>query len=195
MSHSLWWNGPDWLRSTLSDWPRQTELSPDDSDIDMTEVSHFAAIENRSPLIPFDRFSYSKLTRITAWVMRFIHNCRASKGNSQSRITSSLSVQEIINAENHLLSCSQYDCFSEEIRNMKAKNTISSNSTLTSLYPFLDSNGIIRVYGREQKAKLAYSAMHPIILSSKHQLTKLIIRSEHLRLLHAGPTLLGSSLS
>ena len=196
MSHGLWWNGPDWLRSTLSDWPRQTELSSDDSDIDVTEISHFAAIENRSPLIPFDRFSsYSKLTRVAAWVMRFVHNCRASKGNSQSRITSSLSVQEIINAENHLLSCSQHDCFSEEIKNLKAKNTLSSNSTLTSLHPFLESNGLIRVYGREQKAKLAYAAMHPIILSGKHPLTKLIIRSEHLRLLHAGPTLLGSSLS
>ena len=124
------------------------------------------------------------LTHVTAWVMRFIHNCCASKGNSQSHTTSSLSVQEI-NAENHLLSCSQHDYFSEEIKNLKAKNTISSYSTLTSLHPFLDSNGILRVYGREQKVKLVYLAMHLIILSGKHPSTRLIIRSEH-RLLHAG---------
>ena len=37
--------------------------------------------------------------------------------------------------------------------------------------------------------------MHPTILHGKHSITRLIIRSEHLRLLHAGPTLLSSSLS
>ena len=188
MSHNLWWNGPDWLRSTLSDWPRQTEISPDDSDIEVTETCHFAAVGNRHPVIPLDHFSsYSKLTHITAWVLRFIDNCCVSRGNSQSHIMSSLSIQEITNAENHWLSYSQYDCFSKEIGNLK--NTISSDSTLTSLHPFLDSNSIIRVYGREQKAKLAYSAMHPIILSGKHLLTKFIIRSEHLPILHAGSIL------
>ena len=75
------------------------------------------------------------------------------------------------------------------------KDTIQSNSLLTSLHPLLDSNGMLRVSGGLQKSKLAYSAMHPIILSGRHPLTRLIIRSEHLWLLHAGPTLLGSSLS
>ena len=37
--------------------------------------------------------------------------------------------------------------------------------------------------------------MHPVILSGKHPLTKLMIQTEHIRLLHAGPTLLTSSLS
>ena len=37
--------------------------------------------------------------------------------------------------------------------------------------------------------------MHPAILSGKHTLTKLIIQFEHIRLLHAGVTLLSSSLN
>ena len=37
--------------------------------------------------------------------------------------------------------------------------------------------------------------MHPALLHGKHPLTHLIIRDEHLRLLHAGPTLLTASLS
>ncbi len=36
--------------------------------------------------------------------------------------------------------------------------------------------------------------IHPVILHKKHPLTKLIVRTEHLRLLHAGPTLVLSSL-
>ena len=46
-----------------------------------------------------------------------------------------------------------------------------------------------------QESKLAYCMMHPVILSGKHPLTKLMIQTEHVRLLHAGPTLLMSSLN
>ena len=63
------------------------------------------------------------------------------------------------------------------------------------LHPLLDSSGLLRVSGREQKSNLAYSAMHPVILSGKHILTKLVIRFDHTRLLHAGITLLSSSLN
>lgn len=36
--------------------------------------------------------------------------------------------------------------------------------------------------------------MHPLIIHGRHLITKLLIRSEHLRMLHAGPTLLSSTL-
>lgn len=36
--------------------------------------------------------------------------------------------------------------------------------------------------------------MHPIILPAKHRLTDLIVRREHLKLLHAAPLLLLTSL-
>ena len=42
---------------------------------------------------------------------------------------------------------------------------------------------------------LSYFQSHPMILDGKHPITELIIRAEHLRLMHAGPTLLASSLS
>ena len=61
--------------------------------------------------------------------------------------------------------------------------------------PILDQTGIFCVGGRESKAKLSYSKRHPIILNGKHPISKLIIHSEHLRLLHAGPTLLISLLN
>ena len=37
--------------------------------------------------------------------------------------------------------------------------------------------------------------MHPVILHGRHPLTKPIVHSEHLRMLHAGPTLLSSALT
>ena len=41
----------------------------------------------------------------------------------------------------------------------------------------------------------AYSSQHPLILSGKHPVTKVMIHFEHLRLLYAGPTLLACSLN
>ena len=41
---------------------------------------------------------------------------------------------------------------------------------------------------------MSYSKRHPVILHGKHHLTHIIVQAEHVRLLHAGPTLLTASL-
>ncbi len=51
-----------------------------------------------------------------------------------------------------------------------------------------------RIIPRELSAT-PYHSKHPLILPAKHKLTHLITHSEHLRLLHAGPTLLIASLN
>ena len=70
---------------------------------------------------------------------------------------------------------------------------LSSSSILFSLHPILDSSHLLRVDGRQQNSKL--SNLHPLILHGNHPVTKLMIQTEHVRLLNAGPTLLSSSLS
>ena len=59
----------------------------------------------------------------------------------------------------------------------------------------MDSNNLLWVGGRIQNAQLSYTSRHPVILHGKHQITQLIIASEHSRLLHAGPTAVAASLS
>ena len=54
---------------------------------------------------------------------------------------------------------------------------------------------MLRVGGRECNSVLLYSRMHPIILHGSHRLTRIIICSEHLRLLHAGPSLVCAALT
>ena len=78
---------------------------------------------------------------------------------------------------------------------LKAKKPLPSSSCLSPLHPFLDSNNILCVGSRESNSNLSYSCCHSMILHGKHPISKLIIRSEHHRLLHAGPTLLLASLS
>ena len=63
------------------------------------------------------------------------------------------------------------------------------------LHPFIDQRGLLRVGGRIGLSQQPYERCHLLIVSGKHLLTKLIIRGEHLRLLHAGPTLGAASLA
>ena len=77
---------------------------------------------------------------------------------------------------------------------LKQERLLKKSSPLLPLHPFLDSNKLLRVGGRQQNSKLSYSNQHPLILHGKHPVAKLIIHSEHQRLLHAGPTLLTASL-
>lgn len=44
-----------------------------------------------------------------------------------------------------------------------------------------------------QNARISYTSRHPIILHGQYPIAKLIISSEHSRLLHAGPTLVMAS--
>ena len=83
----------------------------------------------------------------------------------------------------------------DEITLLKAGKDLPRGSSLLAFHPFVDSDGVLRVGGRECNSSLAYSQMHPIILHGNQVLTRLIIHSEHIRLLHAGPTLVFSSLS
>ena len=77
---------------------------------------------------------------------------------------------------------------------MKADTRLPSSSPLLCLNPFLDK-GLLRVGGREKHFKRPYDAQHPMILHAKHPISTLLVRAEHVRLLHAGPLLLSASLS
>ena len=70
---------------------------------------------------------------------------------------------------------------------------VASTSSLKTLHPFIDQEGLLRV-GRLQQSTLPYQAMHQMILPPNHHFTKLFVSAEHIRLHHAGPQLLTASL-
>ena len=69
------------------------------------------------------------------------------------------------------------------------------SSKLNIFRPFVDEEGLLRVGGRIELGKLAYTKRHPILLLREHRVVELLITYEHLRLLHAGPTLVTASLT
>lgn len=93
----------------------------------------------------------------------------------------------------HLIKAAQAQSFSEEIVRINNKN-LPVNHKLSSLTPFLDQNGLLRVGGRLNHSEFPVEKKHPLILDSRHSFTRLIFEHEHKYLLHPGPQLLLSSV-
>ena len=189
LNHELWWSGPGWLYLPSSDWPKQPSSQKSESCDE--EISLHVATHSKVPIIPMDHYSsFTRLKRVTAWMFRFINHCRTP---SKRQSVSYLTAEELIAAETYWLLLSQSDHFAAEIEAIKEK-CLPNTSGLLSLHPFLDSSGLLHVGGRVQNSSLSYSSQHPIVIYSKHPITRLIIHSKHIHLLHAGPTPLASSL-
>ena len=134
--------------------------------------------------------NYTRLKRVTAWLFRFVNNCQSIEP-SRGALTS----MELLTAKNYWLGSAQRMAFPGEIMALKENRGIPSTSKLFSFHPQLDNQCLMRVGGRLGQAKLPYWKQQPASLPPNHKLTKLIIHSEHLRLLHAGPIFVAASLS
>ena len=63
---------------------------------------------------------------------------------------------------------------------------LKKTSTLRTLDPFLDSDGVMRVGGRIRKATLSESLKNPVILPKSSHITALVISYAHERTHHSG---------
>ena len=103
-------------------------------------------------------------------------------------------MQELVDAEAYWITVAQQSDFGGEISSLTRGKTLPKGKLLP-LHPFLDEHGLLRVGGRAKHLGLPFSQCHPIILHGKHILTRLIFQTKHLRLLHAGSTLVAASLA
>ncbi|XP_064406043.1 uncharacterized protein LOC135351065 [Halichondria panicea] len=111
------------------------------------------------------------------------------------RILTPLTMSELQEAENYWIKIIQAAHFKTEIEHILSKQPLSKSNSLLTLNPIVDNYNLLRVGGRRQLSTTPYHSKHPLIIHAKHKLTHLIIHSEHLRLLHAGPTILIASLN
>lgn len=129
----------------------------------------------------------NKLIRVFAFVRRFINNLRGPINREP------LSITEINNSLHILVKNAQIDSFPVEYELLKNGKPLKQSSNILCLAPFFQ-NQIIRVGGRLSLSTYCSDKKHPMILHHKHTFTKLIMHTEHIKLLHAGPQLLLSSV-
>jgi hypothetical protein len=97
------------------------------------------------------------------------------------------SANELAEAFRVCLNVSQDEEFPGERKALLKKGKISNGSPLRRLCPFIDSHdGLMKVDGRLRHAELPARTRHPIIISSHHRLTMLIVEDRHAKLHHAG---------
>ncbi len=195
LQHHLWWNGPEWLRSPPTDWPSLT--GTDTLSTPLPELKSFALVIEKEPNhieCLLTRFSnYTLCVHAHAWMYRFIANCRTSRERRQ--FSSTLTMEEITHAETLLVKRQQHQYYHKDMDLLASGHPVPALSSLHTVHPFLDKDGLFRVGGRLQKSGLNFQQKHPIILNKKSHLTLLLVRHLHISNHHAGPTLLMGLLS
>lgn len=192
LEHKLWWQGPSWLHEPQFDLPKC-----DDSEVPETgeEICLISVADVPVSALPIlDKYSnFNRLKQVTAWVSRFVHNCRC-RVRQTAPMQGCLTVGELRAAEWCWLSVAQKSFFGEEVALLSKGHSLPKGSPLLPLHSFVDTHGLLHVGGRGEQSDLPLSTRHPIVLPGKHPVVSLIVRREHHRLLHAGPTLLAASL-
>ena len=69
---------------------------------------------------------------------------------------------------------------------IEGQKPLPRNSSISNLYPFIDSHGILRVGGRLKRSELNLNEKHPIIIPKNHHIATLFIRNFHEAVCHQG---------
>ena len=194
----LWLHGPHWLLFYTSQPAVGTMLQDfaDDEEMVFEERLSTVPVCSLAPqmttLVDYERFSsFGKLVRVIALVLKFIRKLK----KYPSPTGKSFALDENIgNARKVLLKDIQGRFYSSEIKDLKVNGTVGRNSSLLSLSPFLDSEGIIRIRGRlGHDPSLLYDEKHPVVMPKCHA-SYLLVRSQHELMKHVGVGTLVSAL-
>ena len=116
LDHTLWWNGPNWLHHNSSQWPKQFNLPPSESTSEERELSLHTVLSSLSCILNINDYSsFTRLKRVTAWIIRFNHNCRSRKLGTEPSHLIYLTTKELQTAEWYWYSIAQRDHFKDEI--------------------------------------------------------------------------------
>ena len=141
------------------------------------------------PVISLGNYSsMCKSLRITALVLRFIHNLKCkvnSKADDPIYHKLFILPHEIQNAENMLILLDQKYYFSDILDYFSSKEN-SKKPTLVKQLDLFMCDGIIRSRGRIGCSDLPYDTKFPILLSNASDYSKLLINYLHQRSLHSG---------
>ncbi|XP_071161140.1 uncharacterized protein [Mytilus edulis] len=187
--NTLWFNGPEWI-SDASKWP---SWKPNDTTVLLTstdiEDSSTAdkEIDNQQgihQIVQITRYStLSKLLRITAYLLRFIRNCRSPiLQRNKAKYVSREELQDA--TECWILNC-QRTSFKDEMLHLKLKDT-KPTVLVRQLRLYLNNKDAICCGGRIHNAPVCENTKFPYLLPRSHHFTKLVVLDIHKYMKHSG---------
>lgn len=214
------WHGPSWLRKPQLEWPEPLNVRAMKPTVEAEEeiklnvqavsvrkdrlfvfVKGLTKKKNRVPLIEYS-MNLEKITRILAFVQRFIRLCRDKTrpkpikpiniNQSWEHLVELTTSEERRRAMECLIREEQRIFFNSEYAHLLGKisqendGAFPSKSSLLQLHPFMDKEGIIRAGGRLGGSELPYDTKYPVIIPPKSNLSLLISWSAHKATEHGG---------
>ena len=191
-SNSLWWNGPTWISSQeeareIEDVSGIIQPPPeclkemkvqavrDLGESDTLVVTNTPEVGIARVIICEDYSDFSKLCRVTAYVICFVNNIKTRSSRPVSPVGSG-SLDEVL--------------FSESLWILESQKSLVLNRNFkqqcAQLGVIRDMNGILRCKGRLCHLSLPETAKFPAWLTCDHHITRLIIRDCHHRVMHNG---------
>ena len=184
-STTRWIQGPDFLLLPQAEWPKEPNTLTTVT-LDEEVKRDFVALHStgeRNILPDVSRFSsWLRLIRATVRVFKFIRLC----GKNRQDTSRFISTEDMREAETYWIRCAQWENFAIESNVLRKGGIVSAESKLFRLSPYMDAEGLMRVNGRVENAKLSNDATHPLILHPKHDYTKLLIKHYHEQAFHCG---------
>lgn len=215
VNNKLWLHGPEWLVLPPSQWPKSSimkeisnevseeiwkEIQGESNVFAVTDFNGFLRIgitgtKQNVPLLEYTG-KLEKAINIICYAKRFIDiwlnkskrkpkRRRTRKENVELQFTPP-SLNEQAKAMEYLLIKTQQEYFNKELTALTNGQRLPERSNLEPLKPILDSNGLLRVGGRLDRANIDYEMKHPVIVPNGSRLAYLIIDYTHRKLKHAG---------
>ena len=197
LQDSKWLTGPSFLLKSQGQDFHESDHFPLINPDEDTEVRKEAKVLVCATKVCVGNLGTERMERFSSWknlvaaIARLQHiaeshhsgnNCKGWHICEQSR-----SVKAYEYATKFVLKEVQRDIFGREICCLQEKRPIPKDSSIISLNPFLDSDGILRLGGRLNKAThLTSKEKNPTILPGKHHVSKLIALHCHEIVKHQG---------
>ena len=184
LKNEKWFNGPSFLQQPLdkilSTKVGKFDVHDEDPEVKRTvKVVNIITSEDFLSTLTSRTSKWSKLKRIVATILSW----RTLKRGQ-------VDVDGLVKAEKVILKLVQFKSYGKEVSTLtKEKKTmgLEKTSSLYTLNPYLDGDGIMRVGGRLSRSHIQdLNTIHPIILPSKSNVTLMIARECHEKVQHSG---------
>lgn len=189
-----WFHGPDWLRKPQAEWPiPKLSLSDVQKEQLMSECRRpehekqlcFGLLEAKKETLIMKHSSWDRVMRITAAVMRYVHNFQVkwSKSKCGEPSYGFLTQMEIRRAVNYWIRAVQAEHYKQEILCRQNGDVLPARSAISGLNPQLNADGILYAKGRLTNANLPNQQL---IIPPKSRLGWLLMQKAHRETLHGG---------
>ncbi|XP_072010850.1 uncharacterized protein [Engystomops pustulosus] len=198
LKDTTWFTGPAFLYSSehsttdlktfeLVDADKDAEIRPKVSTL------HTVTSDNYLKSHRFSRFStWKSLVRAITFLT---HIARSFKNTKLADVKECKgwhlcknvhAVTELDQSKNVIIRTVQHEVYAKEIDSIINHRPIPKDSVLKKLDPFIDADGLLRVGGRLNEARIDFEGKHPILIPGHHHISYLLVRHYHEQVKHQG---------